>query len=742
MSDSLIIVQVDGGPATEYTPSDSPIDIGRGLERGINLADPLVSRRHARLVYDGSWVLEDTGSRNGVWCGGRRVDRAVVAGVVRVGLGHESEGTRLTVTVRTTGPQPSLAEAPPTDTALPARWSSILTIGRDPTCELVLTDPMVSWHHARLAPDGDSHRLEDLGSTNDTLVNGSRIQSLLLRDGDRILIGNSELLYGDGRLHRVEGEGFVVDHASLTIRGGRRIVEDVSFSLTRPSVIAIIGPSGAGKSSLLRMATGQIPPSSGSVTLNGATMTSHRHAHRGQVGVVPQYTVAHGALTARQALEYTARLRLASDVSRSEMHRLVSDILGRLGLTPHADTTLSRLSGGQQRRVGIAMEMLTDPSMLILDEPTAGLDPSLVLQIMTVLRGLADSGKQVLVVTHDLDHLDLVDNVLVLQAGGRPAYFGAPSGVFEHFGTSSWAETFDKLATPGAAFTTPAVHRSGEPLQLPATRRGWRTVAVQTLVVLQRQLRLIATDPLYLALLVGMPLALGALALAVPGTDGLGPPEDPTSAEATRLLVLLIVGGAFLGISSPVRDLVGERAIYSHERDAGLSSGGYLVAKVSVFFSVAVVQCVLLVGLVLTFRPSPADALVLGSPGLEVGLAVVATALSGVALGLAISSRVATTEQTMPPLVLSVMGQLVMCGGLFPIDGRGPLAVLSWAFPTRWTYASAGATVDLNNLTPNADPDTLWTHSTSTWVGCMMLVGVLTVVFLALAATGVRRRPR
>ena len=531
----------------------------------------------------------------------------------------------------------------------------------------------------------------------------------------------------------------MVEHATLTIRGGRRIVDDVSISITRPSVAAVIGPSGAGKSSLLRMATGQVSPSSGAVTLNGATMTSHRHAHRGQVGVVPQHTVAHGALTARQALEYTARLRLSTDVSRSERHRLVSDVLERLGLTAHADTRISRLSGGQQRRVGIAMEMLTDPSMLILDEPTAGLDPSLVQQIMTVLRRLADGGKQVLVVTHDLDHLDLVDEVLVLQAGGAPAYYGPPSGVFAHFGTTSWAETFAKLAVPGPPWAGRTVSGPANPVRLPNAPRSFRTVLAQFLVVLQRQLRLIATDPLYLALLVGMPLALGALALAVPGDSGLGKPPDPTGAEAMLLLVLLIVGGAPLGIATPIRDLVGEHNIFAHERDAGLSAQGYLAAKVGVFFAVAILQCVLLVGVVLVSRPGPGDALVLGSPNLELGVAVVATALAGVALGLAISSRVSTTEQTMPPLVLAIMGQIVMCGGLFPIHDRGPLEVIAVALPTRWTYAAASATVDLNNLTPTIDQDALWAHDTSTWLGCLLLTAALTAVFLGFAAQGVRR---
>ena len=105
------------------------------------------------------------------------------------------------------------------------------------------------------------------------------------------------------------------------------------------------------------------------------------------------------------------------------------------------------------------MEMLTDPSMLILDEPTAGLDPSLVLQIMTLLRQLADEGKRVFVVTHDLEHLALVDHVLVLRAGGTVAYYGPPAGVFSHFETSTWAETFAELSVPRR--TRDGTHRSG-----------------------------------------------------------------------------------------------------------------------------------------------------------------------------------------------------------------------------------------------------------------------------------------
>jgi len=452
--------------------------------------------------------------------------------------------------------------------------------------------------------------------------------------------------------------------------------------------------------------------------------------------------VAHGALTARRVIDYTARLRLAGDVDRSEREHVVDEVLGHLGMTQHADTRISRLSGGQQRRVGIAMEMLTNPDLLILDEPTAGLDPSLVLQIMQVLRGLADSGKTVLLVTHDLEHLGHVDHVLVLRAGGSTAYFGPPDGVFAAFGTASWAETFDVLAVrdPGRSSPSAPPGRGQTAHDLPAPPASVGSLARQCAVVLRRQLRLIGADPLYLALLLGMPVVLGALSLAVPGQGGLARAPDSESVQAQQLLVLMIVGAAFLGLSSSIRDLVGEVAIYRHEREAGLAPVAYLTAKVSVFAAVATVQAGVLAALVLRFRQPPQHPLVLASGSVEVALAMVATAVCGVALGLAVSAYVSTTEQSMPPLVLLVMGQIVMCGGLFPLDGRGLLPVAAWPFPTRWGYAAAASTVGLNSVSPAIDPDPLWTHDASNWWGCLLLLLVLALVFLVVAMRGISRR--
>ncbi len=715
-------------------PVDAPIVLGRDELAEVQVLHELVSRRHAQLVFRGEWLLEDLQSTNGVWRNGERVDRLRLSGEVSVRLGDPATGPE----VRFIAPVGELLSTP----LDASQWG---LVGRDPRAWVSLGDPVASWHHARLELEGGDCYIQDLGSTNQTIVNGSAVHRQRIVEGDQVLIGNSLLEFDGINLASVGGSRFAAVNASLVIKGGQRIVDDVSFAITKPSLVAVIGPSGAGKSSLLRLVTGQVPPTSGSVTLDGATMVSQRRAHRGLIGVVPQHTVAHRSLTARQALEFTARLRLAHDVGTSERAEIIDNLLETLGLNAHAGKRISRLSGGQQRRVGIAMEMLTDPSMLILDEPTAGLDPSLVLQVMSLLRQLADQGKRVFVVTHDLEHLALTDQVLVLRAGGTVAYYGPPNKVFAHFGTSTWAETFSKLSVPGAAVPGDREsqgHTKKDSYDLPHLPTGPRLLARSAGVVLARQLRLVAADRGYLLLLLGMPLALGVLALAVPGSDGLGGTRDPKSVEAARLLVLVIVGAAFLGLSTTLRDLVGERDIFEHERDAGLSPLGYLSAKLAVFSAVATLQCAILVTFLLTLREAPEDPLVLSAGGSELAVATIGTALTGVALGLAVSSRVATTEQAMPPMVLLVMGQLVMCGGLFPIDGRGPLAALSTIFPTRWGYAAAASTVNLNELSQATDPDPLWTHTASNWAGCMLLLLVAGCVLSALAVRGVSRRRR
>jgi ABC transport system ATP-binding/permease protein len=253
-----------------------------------------------------------------------------------------------------------------------------------------------------------------------------------------------------------------------------------------------------------------------------------------------------------------------------------------------------------------------------------------------------------------------------------------------------------------------------------------------------RMLAIITADRGYSLFLLGLPLALALITRTVPGHDGLAPPPiGQFSLEAQRLLVVLVVGAAFLGVATAIREIVGESTIYRRERAVGLSPGAYLGSKVAVFALINTIQVVLFVYLALLGRPKPLQALVLKPPLVEVMVAVALVALACTALGLLVSSLVKTTEQTTPILVVSVMGQLVLSGGLFELDGQAILNQVSWLSPTRWGFAAGAGTVDLQRITLLKDP--LWAHTVSSWWRAVALLLVQTVVLVGAARLALRR---
>jgi ABC-type multidrug transport system ATPase subunit len=421
---------------------------------------------------------------------------------------------------------------------------------------------------------------------------------------------------------------------------------------------------------------------------------------RNRIGVVPQDDVVHYQLTVRQALRFAAELRFPDDLDPDLRERRVEEVIDELGLTGNAETRVSQLSGGQRKRTSVALELLTRPSLLFLDEPTSGLDPGLDKAVMHTLRTLADGGRTVVVTTHNVANLGLCDHVLLLAAGGSVAYFGPPGEVLPFFGVSDYADVFTAV-TNDPVISTQRYEQSqlreqqvGIPLSLArhvadehhAPPRQ-QSIKSQLWTLARRHSRVVMADRSYAVSVLVTPVVLALLAMAVPGSAGFGSPATPPTSEPMQLLVILIVGAAFMGTSLSARELVNERPIYERERAVGLSPVAYLLAKLAVFAGLALVQATLLTLFVLARKPGPVGSVMLGSGEIELLVAVAATAFVSAVLGLLISSLVSTSEQVMPLLVVSVMMQLVMCGGLIPIYGRPLLALLSWIDPsggTRW----------------------------------------------------------
>ena len=427
-------------------------------------------------------------------------------------------------------------------------------------------------------------------------------------------------------------------------------------------------------------------------------------------------------------------------------------MLEELGLTAHAQTRIDRLSGGQRKRVSVALELLTKPSLLFLDEPTSGLDPGLDKSVMEMMRDLAHDGRTIVVVTHSVANLDTCDRLLVLVPGGRVAFYGPPDEGLKFFGKSSWAEvfqTFDRepdrewaadfrvsplyteYVASGLDHGVPNQERHLSPPARPPRPQG-RLAQLSTLC--RRYLAVIGSERSYLAVLLIMPLILGALILAMPSEHGLAGPPGQNDGASTVLLTL-VIGAVFAGGANAVRELVKERAIYRRERAAGLSAAIYLLSKVLVLGLITGVQAMLLVVVGLVGRQMPAHGTLI-SPLPELMLAMAGLAIVSMSMGLLVSAMVSTSEKTMPLLVLLSLAQVILCGALVALPGKVGLEQLAWLAPSRWGMAATAATVDINTLQPpvhNAAPDPLWRHSATTWLTDMGVLAGLALAFLIIA---------
>ncbi len=432
------------GPApamgrTQLAPaSGAPLvrTVGRGAGNDIRLDYPTVSSRHARILIMGDHArIEDLGSSNGTAIGhpDRKITQAplteddvVFFGSLRVPAARLLSGKL------------ALGEQPHQTIAF--RGEAIV-FGRDPGCTQVLDSPMVSRRHARLTPSGSGLLLEDLGSANGTFLNGERVrQPVAVRPGDRIgVAGYTFTVNDEGQLEKRDLSGnLTLEAHGLTVDvPGRRLIENVSLTIYPSEFVGLMGTSGAGKTTLMNTLNGYTPPTEGEVLLNGQSLYANYGQFANHLGYVPQDDIIHRDLTVGQALYYTAKLRLPRDSSDADIRGRVQTILKQLELEATADTLIGSaekkgISGGQRRRVNLAMELLTDPLVLFLDEPTSGLSSEDALLVMQVLKKLAEAGKTILITIHQpslevfrlLTHLAIVSKDANSADPGRLVYYG------------------------------------------------------------------------------------------------------------------------------------------------------------------------------------------------------------------------------------------------------------------------------------------------------------------------------
>ncbi len=574
-----------------------------------------------------------------------------------------------------------------------------ISIGRATGCSAVLADPQVAPRHAELVRVGNGWRVVDQESGRPTVLNGSAVASAPMSEGDQLRIGpyvlhlsgNELLAFGDRRF------------SALSVRrlcrqiDGTTLIDDVSFTVFSGEVIAVVGPSGCGKTTLLNAISGVAPADSGSVLFEGMDFHRQLKVDRSLVGVVPQDDLVNAELTVEESLFYSGRLRYPSDVTDDEVRAQVDRVLSELELDDIRHNRIGNalrrgISGGQRKRVNLGQELMTRSTrVLFLDEPTSGLDPRASQDIVRRARQLADRGRIVFLVTHDLtpEIISQVDHMLVLANGGRLAFFGPPREASDWFGVTTPDAVFTRFAdrTPedwGAAYRAgPAARKyvatrehvlgleGVTSLVDDSDREYQRSLWGQIRALTSRYLRVKLRDRTGMIVLGAQPPLLALVMWIVF--------PKPT----TSLMFMLALSCLWFGMSATVRELIVDRVIWRRERRVGVAVIPYLGSKVVIMGMLVAAQCAMFTGLLYAF-------IGLGRYGFELPVLMAVCLLTGwvgMALGLLVSACWTSSEAAVGTLPLLLIPQITLSSIMVSVRSMGDLAAfLSWFTVQRYAF--------------------------------------------------------
>ena len=328
-----------------------------------------------------------------------------------------------------------------------------ITIGRDPRSDLVLPGVNVSQNHLEIVRQGNDFVVRDLVSTlGHVPQRPADHPATLIREGDRLRVGKTTFALHDGALlpsseknnTRITVQSLTKTVISLDTKQPLNLLDNVNLVIEPKEFVALLGPSGSGKSTFMDAINGRRRATSGRVMVNDDDFYESYQYYRRAIGYVPQQDIVHTSLTVRQALRFSAQMRLPADTTEEEIEGIITGVIKKLGLSERAHTRISNLSGGQLKRVSLGVELISDPSLLFLDEATSGLDAGTEGKMMTLFRKIADDGTTVVCITHNVENV-YICNMVVLLVRGRLTYYGPPAEMPGYFGVAKISDVYDVL---------------------------------------------------------------------------------------------------------------------------------------------------------------------------------------------------------------------------------------------------------------------------------------------------------
>ena len=750
-----LIVQNSAPKTFAINEQQSNYLVGRSQECGIYIGDSSVSGRHGRFfLQDGQLYYADLNSTNGSYIDGVQLGGAVA---LREGSVVALAGPHSGITLAVGFPA---AVAPE-----PAFNKETVLIGRDPSCDLVIPKQNVSRVHAKFSRRGGRFYIEDNNSTNGTYVNGMRLDRVCeVTAKDDIYVASVRLRLKNGILTADDGEekGLSVQVRNLfrEVRAGqgrtKTLLDHISLSIGSNEFVAVIGGSGAGKSTFTNVLCGKTPPSAyrGHVGFNDSS-AGGRGVFKSVIGYAPQNDVLYHDLTLYQMLYYSAKLKMPQDTKSGEHENRVNYVIQKVELTGHENTLVRRLSGGQQKRASIAVELLSDPKLFFLDEPTSGLDPATERKLMRMLKEMAQDNKTVIAVTHVTQNLNLCDKVIVLGKGGKLCFFGTPKDTCEFFGVTDIVDIYDKINDNPEAWRQKYIlltrQEGGRPepetggglgpdmLQADKKDRksgynsGWR----QFLVLSARYLRLTFGDPKRCLLLLLQAPLLGLLLIAVSNSSSDNKIFEYSSA-AKSMLFSLTCAAFWVGMLNSVQEICKERAIFMREKMSTVRLLPYIASKIAVIGVLCVFQAFVLVLIVQLFAGLPGNDFGI-NPFLGYFVTACLTTFCAACLGLTVSSLSPNPDRAMAIAPLILLPQILFSGVVFELTGL--LNLISNIIPCKLSMQNFGTLSNFNALPTSSEVAGKSIHAMysvtnagniyGTWQGLLISTAVYICIFTA-----------
>ena len=480
----------------------------------------------------------------------------------------------------------------------------------------------ISKDHVLIEREGADYVATDVSKTG-TEWNGKPFIKETLLYGDRIRVADYLFEFTGDALRWIDNPdaGRICGENLVVVRGGKKKIkildlEGIRLDIRSGEFIGILGGSGQGKSTLLNALCGINPATSGTVAISGVALSDREKLRDVGVGYVPQDDIVHTELTVLEAMHYSCRLRLR--LTDRERVRLVDETIRSLSLEPFRNRRVSRLSGGQRKRVSVGIELLARPSVLFLDEPSSGLDPATEGQLMELFQSLAESGLTVICTTHVLQKAYLFSRLMWVHDGkviflgstdqARTFLLGEVNNATQplegrrqsplerlyqevlvnqsHKRGKNWEEEF--MMTEMAPLFLPSGLASDNSPSPP--KRAAVPAMTMLQVLLARQWKILLADPLNLLFLFAQALAIAFFISWLAPSPGLRN-------------FLSVVAVLWFGCSNGAQQLVAERQIFRRERVCGLGLNVYLLSKIVFLFALTCIQSLLLTGAVVSISP-------------------------------------------------------------------------------------------------------------------------------------------